>query len=210
MNARKATTYLALTAALMALGSTAWAAKPTPHQLSLAASPTKVVYGGSTTLLGRLTGKNNAGQAITVQQDPYPFGTFVSLGKVVARADGTYSFVATPKVNTRYRTNAKTKSPATSPTVLVLVAPRVSRHVSDTTPTAGQKVRFYGRVTPVHGGQLVYVQRRRKDGTWGNVAQATLVDDAGGAFSKYSVKVKVRRSAVYRVSKPADLDHARG
>ena len=43
MNAHKATTYLALTAALMALGSTAWAAKPTPHQLSLAASHLNLV-----------------------------------------------------------------------------------------------------------------------------------------------------------------------
>src|SRR5205085_6521881 len=108
-------TYLALTVALMALGSTAWAAKPTPHQLSLAASPSTVRYGKSTRLSGRLTGTSSAGQKVYLQQDPFPFGTFQDLATVVAAADGSYSYVATPTVNTKYQTHAKTKSPATSP-----------------------------------------------------------------------------------------------
>ena len=48
----------------------------------------------------------------------------------------------------------------------VRVSPLVGLRVSDTTPSAGQRVRFRGTVRPPHDGTRVAIQRKRADGTW--------------------------------------------
>lgn len=192
-----------------AVAPPAVAAPPTPHQLTIAAQPSTVVFGKSVTISGKLTGSGSAGETVTLHDEPYPFSHYSVLATTTAASDGSYSFTATPTVNTKYQTTAKTKSPATSPELLVKVAPRVGLRVSDRTPKVGQVVTFSGRVTPAHDGQPVRLQRRKADGTWKTVVSVPLVD-AGSAYSTYSVKRKIGRSGTWRVVKPADADHARG
>ena len=196
-------------AALAASVPAALAAPPTPHQLTISAQPSTVIYGKSVAITGKLTGTNSAGETITLSDDPFPFGNFQKLATAAAAADGAYAFTAFPAVNTRYKTDAKSKSPATSPIATVLVAPKVGLRVSDKTPAAGHRVAFKGTVTPAHDGQAVRLQRRTSSGKWKTVATSTLTD-AGTAFSRYSLRRKVRSSGTYRVLKPADADHARG
>jgi hypothetical protein len=209
MNTSARTLTLGAAAVLAVAAPAAVAAPPTPHSLTIAAKPTKVVYGKGSTISGKLTGSGSAGQAVTLNQDPYPFGNFAKAGDTPAAADGSYSFAVFPTVNTRYQTSAKTKSPAKSPIVTVLVAPKVTLHVSDKTPSKGQKVRFKGRVAPAHAGEVVLLQRRKSSGGWKTVATKPLTD-AGTAYSTYRFRRKIGRSGTYRVVKPADADHARG
>ena len=209
MNPR-AYTYIASLAAVLAVAApAALAAPPTPHQLTIAAKPTTVVYGGSVSITGKLTGSNSAGETVTLFDDPYPFSNFTPLDTTTTATDGTYKFTEKPTVNTKYRATAKSKAPADSPEVLVKVAPRVGLTVSDKTPKVGQLVKFSGRVTPEHDGQSVLLQRRKSDGTWKTIVTVPLVD-AGSTFSTYTKTRKITQSGTWRVVKPADADHARG
>jgi hypothetical protein len=198
----------ALAAAVTALPAAALAAPPSPHQLSISAQPNPVVFGKSVAISGKLTGANSAGETVTLLDDPFPFDQFHNLATTTAGADGSYAFSAKPTVNTKYQTSAKTKSPAQSPELTVLVAARVGFVVGDTTPKVGQTVTFKGRVYPPHDGQSVLLQRRNSSG-WKTVATIPLVD-AGNVYSYYSRKRKVTRDGTFRVVKPADTDHARG
>jgi hypothetical protein len=186
----------------------AQAAPPSAHQLSIAAKPTRVIYGGKVAITGQLTGADNAGEDITLDEDPYPFGAFNKLATTVTNSTGAYSFSVTPTVNTKYRASAKSKSPATSPVVLVKVAPRITIKVTDKTPAQGQKVTFSGTVTPAHDGQPILLQRQSGE-TWKTVATGTLVD-AGTELSKYSFTRKITRDGKFRVLKRRDDDHAYG
>ena len=195
--------------ALAVAAPSALAAPPTPHQLTLSAQPSTVVFGKSTTLSGKLTGANSGGETIVVRDDPFPFDHFSPFGTTTTAADGTYKLPASPTVNTKYQADAKSKAPATSAEVLVKVAPRVTLNVSDLTPAAGQTVVFKGRVYPPHDGQNVVLQRRNGDGTWKTLVKVPLTD-AGDTYSFYKRSRKITRSGTFRVVKFADADHTRG
>ena len=77
-----------------------------------------------------------------------------------------------------------------------------------TTVRRGRRVSFSGTVAPEHDGRPVYIQRR-KGGRWATVKQAAL-KDAGSEFSKFSTRVRVRRSATYRAKVFRDADHLAG
>jgi hypothetical protein len=195
--------------ALLATGGSAQAAPPSPHQLSIAAKPARVVYGGTVAITGKLTGSDNAGETINLNEDPFPFGTFTKLATTQTSAAGSYGFFVTPTVNTKYQTDAKSKAPATSPQLLVKVAPKITLKVSDKTPAVGQKVTFSGTVAPDHDGQSVLLQRYRNDGTWRTIKTLVLVD-AGTASSKFAYTRKITRTGTFRIKKSADTDHVAG
>ena len=198
----------AFAAAATALPAAAIAAPPTPHQLSIAANPNPVVFGKSVAITGKLTGADSGGEDITLREDPFPFGNFTNPTGTTTKADGTYAFTVKPTVNTKYQATAKSKAPAESPVLSVLVATRVGFVVGDLTPKVGQTVTFKGRVYPPHDGQTVLLQRRNDDG-WKTVTTIPLVD-AGDTYSYYSRNRKVVRNGTFRVIKPKDADHARG
>ena len=194
--------------AILAAAAIAEAAPPTPHQLSIAAKPTRVVYGGKATISGQLTGSNNAGETVTLDQDPYPFGAFNKLDTTTTSSTGAYSFTVAPTVNTKYQATAKSHAPATSSVVEVKVAPKVTITVNDKTPAKGQTVTFRGRVTPAHDGQPIRLQRQSGD-HWKTVVTVTLLHGTAD-YSKYVVTRKITRNGTFRVLKPHDADHAYG
>ena len=191
--------------------------KPTGNApaLSLTAKPTVITYGRTATLSGRLTGSNHGNRPVGLQRNPWPFRAFVDARKVTRTAsNGSYSFTVNPARHTRYRT--VTPQPATiydtllkSPEVLILVRLRVGIRLSDATPFRGQRVRFFGSVGPKHNGRRVFVQRRRSDGRWRTVAR-TLTRNARGNQSRYSKRVRIFRSGVYRVRVRGHADHRTG
>lgn len=198
----------------LVLPAAVYAAKPPkqPPKLTLSAQPARVTYGRSTTLSGKLTGgRNAAGETVTVQADAYPIdGHYVDMATTVTDANGDWHVVQQPTALTRYRARAKTAPPATSSTADVGVRLRVSVHVSDRTPSRGERVRFHGTVTPAHDGRPVRIQRRTRPGHWRTVARTTS-RTTGNQFSTYSKRVRVRRSGTYRVrALPRDADHLRG
>jgi len=121
-------------------------------------------------------------------------------------ANGDFSFAQRPSASSVYRVTAGT---ATSPEVAVAVAPLVGLKVSDSTPRKGQRVRFHGTVRPKHNGTRVAIQRKRADGTWVTV-RSPLLRDAGSSFSRYSKRIRIRRSGTYRTVIAAHADHAEG
>jgi hypothetical protein len=81
--------------------------------------------------------------------------------------------------------------------------------VSDRTPRAGQRVRFYGTAAPQHDGRTVRLQRQTSTGSWTTVARTSL-RDAGDERSSFSHRMRVRRDGVYRARVYRDANHATG
>ena len=73
---------------------------------------------------------------------------------------------------------------------------KVVQRVSDRTPRAGQRVRFFGTAAPQHDGRNVTIQRQTPTGTWKTVAR-TRLQDAGDERSKFGHRLRVRRDAIY-------------
>ena len=211
--------FLAVAAAACAIPLAATAAKPPKApggtaSLTLTARPTTVTYGGSATLSGVLKGRAHANKPVALQRNPYPFKAFKTVAVTRTDSKGTYHFVVRPARHTRYRT--VTPEPATiydtvirSPEILEHVRLRVSIGLSTATPRRGQRVRFSGFVASKHNGHRVYVQRRRADGRWITIAR-TLTRNASGNRSKYSRRVRIFRTALYRVRVRGHADHSTG
>ena len=192
-----------------ALAPSAAAQPPSPHQLSIAASSPRIVFGEKVALTGQLTGADNVGETVTLEEDPFPFGDFKKSVTTLTGAEGAYRFERTPSLNVKYRADAKSKQPATSPEVTVLVAPKIDFKVSDKTPEAGQKVKFSGTIAPAHDGLKASIQRRTSSGGYKTIARATLTD-AGDALSNWKRTLTINSSGTYRVVLPSHDDHATG
>jgi hypothetical protein len=181
------------------------------QELSIAAT-SPIVWGKSTVVSGDLKGQDSGGKVVELQQDPFPYSDagFAPVTTATTAQNGRYSFTALPTLNTRYRVVAKVSPELTSAVATVLVRLRVSLKVSDSTPAAGSRVRFAGKVCPEHDGRVAHIQRRGSDGVFRTVRRAILTDILGRC-SKYERSVRVNRDGTYRVKvKPGDQDHASG
>ena len=169
-----------------------------------------MTFGRSVTLSG--TTKNiAAGTSIELQQNPYPYSGFKASGKTaVIDPAGNWSIGGVmPSLHTQYRVVAKTSPPTSSGAAFVQVRLRVSFKVSDSTPARGQMVSFSGTAAPAHDGKPVLIQKKTSTG-YKTVARTTLLDN-GTATSKYSKRLRIRRSATYRVIvQSLDQDHSDG
>lgn len=175
------------------------------ESLTIGAKPNPIVYGGSTTIDGKLTSTTKAGKSVVLQSDPFPYdGDFSNAGKVVTGPSGNYAFTEKPGLNTRYRVR---QGNVLSPVATVRVRVRTGLRVSDRTPDRRERVRFYGRACPPHVGTLVRVQRRG-DGRWFTVARTRTREAA--RCSRYSRRVRVSRDGVYRTVVARHGDHAAG
>jgi hypothetical protein len=186
------------------------------NTVSIKASPAAVTFGKPTAISGQVTGPDNAGIEVTLEENQYPYtgGFKPTTVTGTTSATGAYMLAVVPTVNTRYRVTAKTKPPVTSAEILVKVRVKVGLRVSDRTPAAGKRVRFSGKVTPGHDGKVVRIQRRTSTGSWKTVARATLVAATpvdGVTRSKFSKRLRINRNGTYRARlSPRDGDHAAG
>jgi hypothetical protein len=193
------------------LAAQAASAPPGKSDLTISAKPLTITFGQATTISGKVKGPLKDPNAVTLQRNPYPFtdGLFEDAGTTLSAANGDYAFTGVrPGSNTRYRTTALVP-PQASAEVEVQVRIKVTLHLSDRTPRAGQRVRFYGTAAPQHDGRTVRIQRQTQTGAWKTVRR-TLLRDAGDARSKFSRRVRVTRDAVYRARVYHDADHATG
>jgi hypothetical protein len=202
----KRTLFIAAAALAAVLVSTAQA-QPEPKNITLDATPTTVKFGGTVTLSGKLTGQNNSGRPVVVQQDPFPIDTFSNAGTATTNATGDWSLILKPDRNTRYQARSGN---ADSKTVDVMVRPAISLRVSDRTPAAGTKVTFSGRVCPEHDGVRVALQRRSANNQWRTLRNPLLKDLPGTECSSYSRGLRPRRDGAFRILFRADADHAEG
>lgn len=207
---------LALSLACVALGLLPVAA-PAHHQpghqgggstgnLTIAAQPNPVRYGGTVTFTGKLTGNNNAARPVNLLADPFPYDNFAQAAATTTNASGDYSVAHKPSVNTRYHARSGNEASAT---VTVLVRPAVSLRLSDSTPRRGQRVRFSGRVCPQHDGSSLSIQRRYRTG-YRTVRRTTLRDVPGSTCSSFRRTIRIYRDGRYRAVIGAHADHATG
>ncbi len=186
------------------------------NTVSIKATPHSVTFGRATTIAGQVTGPNSAGIKVTLEANPYPYtsGFKPTSLSTTTSTTGSYSLPVTPSVNTRYEVTAKTKPPVASAPVAVNVRVKVTLRVSTLRPASGQLVRFSGTLTPAHSGKFAQIQKRTSTGTWKTVASTRLLAAApfnGIAISKFSKRLRVSRTATYRVRvNPRDADHITG
>lgn len=177
--------------------------------LSVAATPTTVVYGRGVTFTGRLLGAGGTpggGEQVELYVRRAGSTTLTYLQRVTTAADGTFSTTTRPSANAQYlvRHTASTfVGAAQSPAVAVQVTPVVSASITPAVAAAGSSPVVRGTVAPAHPGQAVQLQRLVA-GAWSTVATTTLT-----STSTYAVAAPPTRSGVftYRVLKPADADH---
>jgi hypothetical protein len=194
------------TTGLIVLAAPAIGAPPEPKNITISVTPTTIKFGGSVTLSGKLTGSNNSGRNVTVEQDVYPLDTFTNAGTATTNATGDWALVQKPTANTRYRARS---GAAESKTVDVMVRPAISLRLSDRTPAKGQLVRFSGKLCPEHDGVAVALQRRFGT-TWRTIRKPVLKDVPGTTCSSYSKRLRVRRDGAYRTRFLGDADHVAG
>ena len=203
---------LALVALALVVPAFSTAAPPWQANTVTLSAPASVTFGRAITLSGAVTGADNSGVKVTIQQRPFPFtGQFKNVANATTDASGKFTVPnVLPQLSTQYQAVAKTKPDATSPAGQVNVRLAVTRRVSDATVKRGQRVRFSGVVKPAHNGQLVRIQRRTKSGSYRTVSKTLTVASASGQ-SAYAKKVRIRSGGLYRVRvSSGDGDHATG
>jgi hypothetical protein len=198
-----------MAAALVAAPGQA-AKPPAAGNLTIGAAPNPIVYNASTVISGKLKGKVKSSIPVALVGNEAPFtGGYDPVATTTTDGKGDYRFSGVrPLLNTRYHVSTAVP-PETSADVLVQVRIKVVLRLSDNTPRKGQRVRFYGTAAPDHDGRLVYIQRQSSTGKWRTLAR-TALGDAGSEFSKFSRRMRVRRSATYRARVFHDSDHADG
>jgi plastocyanin len=86
---------------------------------------------------------------------------------------------------------------------------KVTLKVSDSTPSAGARVRLFGAVRPARDGRKVQLQKRVRTGEFRTVA-TTRLRDAGTAKSAFSLRLRVSGNASFRARVTGDDERATG
>ena len=209
---RKLLPCLLVAGAVLAPVASSAAQKPPkpvgPQGVTLRVSSALVTFSQPVTSTASVKGAK-AGVGVTLQRRPSTSQTWSDVETKATDAKGDAAFTTRPRRNDYYRAVARTTPEQTSPESLVKVAPLVGFRVSDSTPRSGSRVRFSGTVRPRHNGRRVYVQRKIGTGAFVTIRRTTLVA-ATATYSKYSLRVRVRRAATYRVRILGHADHAMG
>jgi len=181
---------------------------PGQQAVTLRLSAPQVTF--SQTLTSTVSVKGaSAGVGVTLQRRPSTSTTWSDIETKTTDAKGDAAFTTRPRRNDYYRAVARTTPEQISAEQLVKVAPLVGFRVSDSTPRAGSRVRFSGTVRPRHNGRRVYVQRKLGTGSFLTIRRATLKPGTS-SYSKYSLRIRVRRAATYRVRILGHADHVMG
>ena len=172
-----------------------------PLGLQITAAPNPAVFGSAATITGALTGTGNANRQVVLQQRPFPFtGEFADTGNpIVTDANGAFSFPVLPLPGTtQFRARTVQPDNVFSEVLTLGVAARVGTLVSARTVRRYKRVRFFGTVTPARVGAPFEVQRKTGTGRWLVVGRG-FTTEGGDTASKFSKRVRVTRTAKYRV-----------
>lgn len=175
--------------------------------VSISASPNPVTFSSPIRITGRL--RNQGRRRVLTLQASTDRATWSNVGRVRTSRSGTYRIGQRPARSTYYRVLAPTTPPTESRPLLVRVRPLVGFRLSDQTPPIRSRVGFSGIVRPPHHGRRVYIQKRTLSGRWVTVARVRL-RALDATTSRYSRRVRVRRSGPYRVRILGHDDHVMG
>lgn len=124
--------------------------------LTLVASPLKVVFGKAVKLGGLLTQSTTAlaGQAVELSAQPFGASAFGHLATLTTSSTGSYATTTKPKKQTIYQASAA--GVGAPPTVTVTVAQRIKLSVR----RSGGKVYFKGSLGPKKRRRVIVIQVR--------------------------------------------------
>jgi hypothetical protein len=196
-----ATTYHFRLVALNAAGARAggdrsFKTAAIPLSLQILGAPNPTTYASAAVIEGTLAGTGNAGQAVVLQQNPFPYTSgFSDVGNAeLTSASGGFSFpVLDLLAATQFRVAAVSTPVIVSPIVTEEVAVQVSILLQRT--RSGRQVRIYGAVTPAEPGMAVEILRLLH-GRAVRVA-TTYVRPLPHGGSHYSHIMPLRRGAIY-------------
>lgn len=169
-----------------------------PLSVGILAAPNPVPYSGTASIQGTVSGTGNAGIAVMLQSNPFPYTQgFLNLGNAeLTNAAGGFSFPVTGLTQaTQFRVITATKSVVVSPVVIEGVAVNVTAHVHRT--HRRHHVRIYGTVTPAESGMEVGIMRVRHGRNI--LVSGTILHHHSASSSVYSQVVHIVPGGVYRV-----------
>jgi hypothetical protein len=204
-----------LAIALAAAAAPARAQAPTPH-IPLIFSATSLLSGQGFTVSGVLPGGvADAGRPVQLYERRAPFpGAYTVVSNGSSGPSGEFVFSVTPVRKAYWAVVAPvtaTRPREASPGYLVAVRRQVSIKTSTRRPRKGSLVRFSGFVSPgfpVGPGSVATLQRRNRQGGFTDVRAVLL--KAAGTFSSYRLRVRMKRSGVYRVVVPSSTFFSAG
>jgi hypothetical protein len=168
-----------------------------PLSLQILASPSPVLYGGTATVQGTLSGTENANRGVVLQANQFPFSAgFQDLGNAeLTTATGSFSFtVPSLLVVSQFRVATTTQTPVVSAVTTENVAVQVTSHVKRA--RRPHHARIYGTVTPAENGAEVGILRITHG--HGVLVGGTRLQALSPGSSSFSRVVPVA-SGVYRV-----------
>ncbi len=146
-------------------------------RLTIGASAEPLAYGQSVTLSG--TTAAAADQPLTLLARTAD-SAFSPVATVTTDGSGGYRFPAqSPLRSTVYKV---TGAGTSSTTAFEPVTPLLSAQVSATSAQSGEPLTFSGTITPVHAGQVVFLQRQNPSGLGFHTVEEGTVS-AGGTYS---------------------------
>lgn len=171
--------------------------KKVPLSLAILVAPNPVIFGGNVFVQGTLSGTGNAGVAVALQGNPFPYlQGFANLGNPeLTTASGSFSFpVVGLGQTTQFRVVTVSSHAVASPVAVEYVAVSVTSHVGRT----GRRhfARIYGTVTPAVDGAQVGILRIAHGR--GVPVAGTFLRHRNATSSSYSRVVRVHPGA-YRV-----------
>lgn len=169
-----------------------------PLSLAILVSPNPTVFGSTATVQGTLSGTGNAGRAVVLQQNPFPYTAgFANVGNPeLTSATGGFSFPVVGLTQaTQFRVVTTTNPPVISPITIEGVAVAVSAHVGRA--HRRHYARIYGTVTPAVDGMEVGIMR--VIGGRNVLISGTILRHLSTTTSRFSRTIRVKRHALYRV-----------
>lgn len=169
-----------------------------PLSLQILSSPNPVLFGGTVTVQGALSGTENGNREVILQENQFPFTAGFQnapLNPVLTTATGGFTFmVANLSLTTQFRVVTTTNPPVLSPVAVENVSVRVNAHLART----GRRhfARIYGTVAPAEDGMQVGFLRISHGR--GVLAGGTVLLHRNATSSRFSRAVPVK-PGVYRV-----------
>ncbi|MFI4984401.1 MAG: hypothetical protein ACHQAV_00265 [Solirubrobacterales bacterium] len=168
-----------------------------PLSLAILATPNPVLFGGTVTVQGTLSGTLNANRVVVLQANAQPGNLgFGNVGNPeLTTATGSFSFAVLGMAQvTQFRVVTSTNPPVISPVAVANVAVRVNSHVGRARRHGF--ARIFGTVSPAEDGMEVGVLRTTRGR--GVLVGGTRLRHRDANSSAFSREVPVKRG-VYRV-----------
>lgn len=145
------------------------------------AAPALITYGGSVTLSGAVSNRS-AGETVNVFARPYGQNQFAAVGSAVSGANGAWSFVVKPRLQTAYEARWRPSGPTvSSPQSVVNVRPQVGFSKK---AARGRVVTFFTKVRGARsfGGKYLTLQRKNRLNRWVALKRVTLAATSSATF----------------------------